>query len=100
MSGTGIEGGGERRIGIFTIHAIENENVFARADVIELKIAPRSLKTPEAGSRSVVPAGAIKLPRCVRHGLSVRTANAAMDPTGRQRIHVIFVAGSIGDLER
>ncbi len=56
----GIESAREGRIGVEAIHAIEDEKIFAGANVIEFEFAVVALKTPEAGLRCVEAVRAIE----------------------------------------
>src|SRR5271170_7868020 len=95
----GVEGAGERRVGIEAIHPIEDEKIFAGADVVEFKFAVLPLKTPQAGLRIVETLGSIEFDGSELEGFSVGAEDAAANFSGGQGVDVVFVAGAGGNFE-
>ena len=90
----------KRRIRILAIHAIEDQDVFAGADVIEFEFAGIALKGPEAGLGIVVAIGAIEFDGSEIERFAVGTDDAAANFSGGQSADVVLEAGAVGNFER
>ena len=95
----GIKRAGKRGIGILAVHAVEDQDVFAGADVIEFKFSVVALKGPEAGLGVVVTIGAIQFDGSEVQGLAVGALHPAANFSSGQGADVVLEAGAVGNFE-
>ena len=99
IGGAGIKRSRKRRVGIHAVHAVVDDNILARPDMIEIEVALKSLKTPETGAGVGVLSYPIKFHGRQLERFSVGTKHGSANVSCWQGVNVIFITGAVGYLE-